>query len=232
MASNGTSERLGNANKPFHVKVKEGRWTILSVLAAFSALAVSAFTLLFTLSPWGNVHAIEPSSYAIIRQDTLGSPGIFTTREHLVLPIEWKNNNGSSALISRLVLYVSERNGDGETHEFNLVKEYPQLSGPAFEEDYAFRNSLTLEPHSISSRVLSFRTAEPSFQLDPFTEYEARIQFLKNNSDTPEERPQSDEQGWRFCTYNNRNSQMIHTGDVQWNWWLFEEARDESCQGE
>ena len=230
MVPEGTREELGHEKNPVHVNVRENKWTVLSVLAAFSALAVSVFTLLFTLSPWGKVHAIEPSSYAIIRQDTLGSPGVTATTEHLVLPVEWKNDKGSSVLIRRLELTISELDGDGGTHDFVLVKEYPQLSGPAFKNDSDFRNSLTLESHSVSTRVLSFRSADGDFQFAPYTKYEARIRFLQNDGSTLEERPRPGKRGWQFCTYDTDSNSMIHTGDVQWNWWVLEQERNRSCQ--
>jgi len=246
---------LGHAERPVHVQVRESRLTwmtlFFTLVTSFLALVVSLVTLWFTWSPRGEVRAIEPSSYAIIRQDTLGpGPGYTATAEHLVLPVEWKNDKGSPVLIRRLELTVREPEGNGETHKFHLIKEYPLLSGQTFKEEYDFRNSLTLEPHSVATRVLSFRSEDFDFQFAPYTEYEVTLRFLlyqpsqplvlqkqwpyflvgQDSRITREERPGPDELGWRFCTYDSFTADMVHTGPVQWNWWRFDEAHNGSCR--
>lgn len=231
MEVEGTRQQgLGYKKNPAHVKVKDNISSILSLVVAVAALFISGLTLWLTLSPRGDVHAIEPSSYTIIRQDNLGSPGITATTEHLVLPMELENTRGRSVLIRQVALTVSEAGEDSETHRFNLVKEYPELSGTAFTDDYTFSNTLSLEPHSVSSRVLSFRSEDKNFEFDRYTEYEVRVEFLKDRGNTPEKRPESDKQGWQFCTYDTRTSNMISSGDIQWNWWRFEESSNGNCE--
>jgi hypothetical protein len=210
-----------------------------------TAVGTSIITLLATLSPSGSVHVIEPSSYAIIRQDTLGKPGWIATAEHLVLPVEWENDYGRSVLIRGLELTVRELEGESGNHKFHLVKEYPKISEQAFKSGYDFRNSLTLEPTSVSTRVLSFRS-EDDFEFDPKTKYELTLRFLQNrppllsrvpllsrllqnNRSTQEEMPLPDEPRWQFCRYDS--NAMITTGDVRWNWWRIAEKEDNrSCR--
>jgi hypothetical protein len=229
----------GTRDDPVYVKVGESLLTWVTLIFSLGALAVSVVTAWVTWSPMGEVRAIEPSAHAIIRKDTLGSPGVTATTEHLVLPVELENDRGTPVLIRRLELTVDELRGDGGTHEFHLVKDYPILSGQAFKNDYDFRNSLTLQPHSVSTQVLSFRSENGDFEFAPYTEYEVTLRFLQNQVPLPgflqtsrttqEVRPWSDEPRWRFCTYDT--AKMIHTGGVQWNWWgRFHEAHNGSCQ--
>jgi len=232
---------LGTSGNPVHVKARESLLTWVTLLVSLFALGVSLWTAWVTWSPRGEVRAIEPSSYAIIQRDTLGSPGVTATTEHLVLPVEWENDRGSPVLIRRLELTVHELEGDGGAHKFHLVKEYPILSGTAFKDDYDFRNSLTLEPHSVSTRVLSFRSEDGDFEFDPYTEYEVTLGFLLNQVPLPlpgflqtsgttgEERPGANEPRWRFCTYDTSTAEMVRTGPVRWNWWRFDEAHNGSC---
>jgi hypothetical protein len=238
----------GNPGNPVHVKIqesvklKESFLTWVTLVFSFIALVVSIVTALFTWSPWGEVRTIKPSSYAIIRQDTLGSPGVTAKTEHLVLPVEWENDRGNPVLIRSLELTVSEREGDGGgTHKFYMVKEYPILSGRTFMNNYDFKDSLTLEPHSVSTRVLSFRSAD-GFEFTPYTEYEVTLGYLLNQAPLlsgflqtshtiAEVQPGAGEPRWQFCTYDTGAKKLIHTGSVKWNWWArFDEAHNGSCR--
>jgi hypothetical protein len=223
----------GNPGNPVHVKVqevqeslklKESGVTWASLGLSIIAAVLSGVTVLLTWAPWGEVSTIEPSSYAIIRRDTLGGPNWIAKSEHLVLPVEWKNRNGGSVIIRRLELSVSKVGGNGESHKFYLVKEYPVMSARAFTKDYDFRDSLTLDRHSVSTRVLSFRSADPRFRFASNTEYEVTLSFLLNSSTTRKEEP-----GWRFCTSDSSNAAMIHSGSVRWDWWLFRGTHNGSC---
>lgn len=124
--------------------------SILSLLVSFGALL---FTLIYNLSP-GAIQPLKPSGYAIIR-----GIGWFPS-DHLVIPIEWVNDGGRPALIRhpRLILRELDDEGKetGKEYRFFLTGEYPDISSNAFKEEYSVKRSFTLEPHSVSLRVLVF----------------------------------------------------------------------------
>ena len=226
---NGNGDALGQPRRPVHVSVKENWWTKGSLIVGLFALLASGLALYLTWSPMGEVEAMSPGSYAIIRQDTLGKPGFVATAEHLVLPVEWRNEKGTSVLVRRMELVV-EKEGGGDQQVFYLVKEYPQVSGQAFSKDYDFKTSLVLEPHSVETRVLSFRSQNGDFRFEPNTGYEAAVRFVRDDRGESETMPPSGEPRWRFCTRatNDPNGWIRH-GDVEWNWWAIHEDDGQGC---
>jgi hypothetical protein len=220
---------LGHKRNPVYVDVKESWWTIGSVVVALLALAASAWALYITWAPSGEVQPIEPSSYAVLRVDPLVGEV-----EHLVVPLEWKNDKGRSVLIRSPRLRVCKLGEadkckeDGEWHIFRLVRDYRDISGGAFAgERYNHKSSLVLKPHSISTNVLAFRflsVGGEKFQFESNVEYRITIDYFQ---DTESRRIEPRYLG-NFCL-KNRTADMILSGNAQWNWWPVDEY-DKSCQ--
>lgn len=152
---------------------------------AIAALVISSLTTVWTIG-WtiywstslGEVTPLEPSGYAIVRgvdPSFEGEPkpgeGVGVgpwPSDHIVLPIEWKNSSGSSALVRDPVLVFSEvgqneASTNGEIRFF-LVGELPEISPTVLnninEKPYTFTNTIALEPHSVSQTFLVFRVED------------------------------------------------------------------------
>lgn len=94
---NGNGDALRQPRRPMHVNVGENWWTQGSMVVGRLALVANIFALYLARSPMREVEAMRPGSNAIIRQDTLGKPGFVATAEHLVLPLEWRNEKGGTS---------------------------------------------------------------------------------------------------------------------------------------
>lgn len=160
------------------MKTEHVNWwsTFAAVVSALFAI-VSAVVAVLVWWPFGEVRPIEPSAYAISRGVDLSS-GRFPS-DHLVVPLEWENSKGRPVLIRQpeLVLYEFDDGEEtGTQHRFLLAGEYADISPEAFSGPYAHKNSLVLDPHSVSLHALIFHIEDwwdPNAQAHYF-------QFAKN----------------------------------------------------
>ncbi len=175
----------------------------VSVLALVVS-ATSVFLSWYWNSPIGDVRPIAPSGYAIIRglDPTFeGEPGPREglgvgpyPSDHIVLPLEWANNSGSSILVKEpvLILHALGRNGEptGSTYKFFLVGEFPEMSAEVFSdantEPHTFKNSLIIEPHTVLQSVAVFRVArwwsgQPNecLRFIPGDSYRVEVRYLR-----------------------------------------------------
>jgi len=185
-------------------ELKKRDWVTVSV--AILALCVSFFSVMLSWywnSPMGDVRPLEPSGYAIIRGidptfegeakqgEGLGV-GPFPS-DHVVLPLEWANNSGSSILVKEpmLVFHRLDRSGKptGDELRFFLVGEFPEMSAQVFNnvntKPHTFKNSIVIEPHTVLQTVSVFRIEgwfkEPNqcFRFIPGQSYQVEIKFLR-----------------------------------------------------
>jgi hypothetical protein len=136
---------------------------------AKAALAVSVFSLLITLyrtSPVGSVEPVMPlTSYALVRGiDPEGTFGPYPS-DHIVLPMEFSNNTGSTVLLKAPRLELDETSTpENENVTFFLTGEYKELSPELLDDvnsqPHTFTPDLVLSPHSVSERNLVFRVSE------------------------------------------------------------------------
>jgi len=165
-------------------------------LTAILALLVSLATLAFTLywaSPFGYVGSVQPSGYAVARGYNFNIEGrevAAAPSDHLVLPLEWENNSGSSVLIKEpeLVLHELDEAGNdvGDAQRFFFVGEYPELSAQVLAtrntNPHPYESSLVLAPHSVSQNVAVFRIKKWLgdnwlFRLKGDTRYRLEIEY-------------------------------------------------------
>jgi hypothetical protein len=185
-------------------KPKKRDWT--SVGVSIAALFVSIFSVLLSWywnSPIGDVSALEPSGYAIVRgiDPTFeGEPGPREglgvgpyPSDHVVMPLEWANNSGSSILVKDPVLVFDPLGRDGppagDEIEFFLVGEFPEMSAQVFNgvntKPHTFKNSLVIEPHTVIQSISVFRIEgwfeEPNqcFRFIPGQRYRVEIRYLR-----------------------------------------------------
>lgn len=185
-------------------KTKKRDWTTAGV--SIAALFVSIFSVMLSWywnSPIGDVRALEPSGYAIVRgidptfegepgpQEGLGV-GPYPS-DHVVLPLEWANNSGSSILVKDPVLVFHQLGRDGrpvgEEIEFFLAGEFPEMSAQVFNgvntKPHTFKNSLIIEPHTVIQSISVFRVEgwfkEPNecFRFIPGQNYRVEIRYLR-----------------------------------------------------
>lgn len=189
------------------------RWReYIGVSIATFALFLSVVTLLIAImkdSAIGSVSPLEPSGYAITRgiKPTLqvnGNPAPDTiseiTSDDLVLPIDWRNSSGAPALIKEPQLELKEVEDGGDSscnreHEdepssftFFFVGEYPELSPQVLAERHSkpitYRSSFTVEPHTVSHRVMVFRiqgwtSKNQYFEIPCGKKYEATLKWSR-----------------------------------------------------
>lgn len=167
----------------------------LSLVVAIVAVVISGAVGIFTYlsnSSIGKVQPLQPSGYTIIR----ASGESRGPSDRLVLPLAWKSDSGKSVLISRprLILHELDQNGDrnGSKKYFLLEGEYDGTSAQALSVTPEYKNSLTLEPHSVNTNLLVFRVQDfwdessenYEFQFHHDRDYHMEVEFLQ----TPGER--------------------------------------------
>jgi hypothetical protein len=143
------------------VTVRQDRWSIVSAVVAIIAVLVSCLALAVTIiwnSAFGDVKAIQPSGYAVIRGDSSG----YYSADRLVLPLEWSNITGSWILIRRPQIVLHELGDGGKENDktFHLAGEYKDMSPETLSGLPQYKNSLSLEPHSVTTNILVFNVEE------------------------------------------------------------------------
>ena len=212
----------------------------IAIWIALLSCIVSLVSALFTLvrsSPYGEIAPIEPSGYAIRNVAPYQTEERFDeaseATDHLVFPLEWRNDSGRHFSMKVPILVLTEVETGGELTEstvlgqgdgpieitqvengsdpretepcrepsrsqlcFFLIGEYPAISDEALTENpYTFKDSVLLEPHSVTHNVLVFRIAkwwkEPNrrFEFEPGKRYEVEIRYRKiqESSENPED---------------------------------------------
>jgi hypothetical protein len=185
-------------------KTKKRDWTTIGV--SIAALFVSIFSVMLSWywnSPIGDVRALEPSGYAIVRgiDPTFeGEPELHKglgvgpwPSDHVVMPIEWANNSGSSILVKDPVLVFQELDRDGhpigDEIRFFLIGEFPEISAQVFNnvntKPHTFKNSVIIEPHTVIQSISVFRVEgwfkEPNqcFRFIPGENYRVELRYLR-----------------------------------------------------
>lgn len=185
-------------------KAQKRDW--ITIVVSVAALFASIFSIMLSWywnSPIGDVRALDPSGYAIIRgidprfegepdpQKGLGV-GPYPS-DHIVLPLEWANNSGSSILVKDPVLVFRELDSDGQPTgdetRFLLVGEFPEVSAQVFNNvntrPHTFKNSIIIEPHTVIQSISVFRVdgwfKEPNqcFRFIPGENYRVEIRYLR-----------------------------------------------------
>jgi len=171
-----------------------------AILALFVSLASMAFTLYWN-SPIGDVQPVSPTALGIVRGMKVEIEGVEGTErlaeapsDHIVLPLTWQNDSGSSVLVKtpKMVLQELDKAPEeggvltGKVHSLLLNGEYPEVSPTVFSkrksEPFSFKGSLVLEPHSVSQNLLVFRVMEwegdnYTFRLKGDTHYRIDIEY-------------------------------------------------------
>jgi len=173
--------------------LRENKWTIgFALLALFVSVATLIYTLLWN-SSFGQVLPLEPTGFAIIRgidpAGELERVGPFPS-DHVVLPLEWTNNSGTSVLIKEVELVFSELGQPGEhasePHKFFLVGTYDEISAEvlthANSELHTFKNSLIVQPHETTRNVLVFRESgwgenDTNFRFRAGEKYQVDVEY-------------------------------------------------------
>ena len=140
--------------------ITKGRpWvTAVTFLVAVVALIVAIVGLVLALQgrlAGAQVTPYEPTGYTVIRgQDQFPS-------DLLVLPLEWENSGGQTAVVRypSLTLHNVE---SGQDLVLDLAGEYADISAKAFQDAAAYKpeRSFLLAPHAVSLRVLAFRVSD------------------------------------------------------------------------
>jgi hypothetical protein len=169
---------------------QETKWKIETVISLFSfliSIGALAFTIYFNLVP-GTVQPFKPSGFTIIRGiDPFPS-------DHIVLPLEWQNSGGRSALIRhpRLILHEIDNNGKETGNNpiiFYLAGDYQDISATAFTVKYNTKSSFIIDPHTITQKTLVFhinnwwddKGSTYSFRFVGGTKYKANIAYEINS---------------------------------------------------
>jgi hypothetical protein len=192
------SEQTQKKPQPNARDPEERRWrieigveTTISLAALLVSIASLAFTLIYNLAP-GEVYPLKPAGYAIIR-----GVSVFPS-DHLVLPMEWENSSGKPIVIRHPYLVLRELDPAGKEtgteYRFLLAGEYPEISSKSFLENHSIKRSFTLEPHSLSVKILLFHrdrwwdenSSQYSFQFPADTAFRVYIGFQRNLEDQPE----------------------------------------------
>jgi hypothetical protein len=179
----------------------------VTAVTAILALIVSLGSLGFSLywvSPIGDVQAVDPTEIGIVRGIKPEIEGTEETErlaevpsDHIVMPLTWQNNSGTSVLVGtpKLVLQEFDQAPDdggvpiGSPHYLLLVGEYPEIDPAVLSErhsePFSLRGSLVLQPHSVTQNMLVFRVmgweVEPnrSFRIKGDTHYRVSIEYEK-----------------------------------------------------
>ena len=140
--------------------ITKGRPWVTAVTFLVSVLALIVAIVGLVLALQGRFAApkvtpYEPTGYTIIRgQDTFPS-------DLLVLPLEWENSSGQTAVVRypSLKLHNVE---SGEDLVFDLTGEYADISTNVFQGGAGYKpeRSFLLEAHAVSLRVLAFRASD------------------------------------------------------------------------
>jgi hypothetical protein len=113
--------------------------------------------------------------------------------DHVVLPLEWSNSSGSSVLVKNPVLVLRALGQDGEPtgeeRRFFMAGEFPDMSAEvlnnANSKPHTFKNSLILQPHTVSQSMAVFRVEgwdrEPNecFRFRPGERYRVGVEFQR-----------------------------------------------------
>ena len=123
---------------------------IITIMAVTLILAIiGAAPILWDWISPGEVRPIQPSGYGIIREiDPHPS-------DHILLPLEWENTGRRHELVRQPYLVLREIE-TGTKYRFPLAGEYPDISQNSLGKGYIIKESLILDPHSISPKVLVF----------------------------------------------------------------------------
>jgi hypothetical protein len=195
---------MANASEQDEAREKAnngGRPNWVALLALFISILSFVYTF-YRSSPIGEVTPQEVSGYAIVRGvdpsfEGEPEPGEGVTvgpwpSDHVVVPMEWSNSSGSSALVRGPELVFSElgQNDKATVDEvrFFLVGQLPEVSPTALNninaKPYTFTNTLVLEPHSVSQSFLVFRVEDwdgknRCFRFHQGQQYSASIEFRR-----------------------------------------------------
>lgn len=213
--------------------------TIISVVA----VVFSGISLIFTLvrnSALGEVGPVEPSAYGVVRGvDRVQGIGPHPS-DHLLLPIEWKNASGRTAIVKqpRLTLQKLSKEGKkvGTEIVFTLAGEYPDVSTESFQERYSHKSAILIEPRSVTTNTLVFHIEDfwienggRYFRFAPYNRYKVNVTYVKYSGLS---KPLS----WLFSSYadgekteNLLEELTIHgsvqdlklngTGEPWWDYW-------------
>ena len=140
---------MNESNEPVWNKIG----MFFTIGLSIAALAISCCSYMYVTSP-GEVQPHKPSGYGFIR-------GIHPfPSDHIVLPIEWENTGGRAVTVRHSYLVLRELGPDDNETEteycFLLAGEYPDISTNSFDEFYSIKDSLILDPHSITHKNLVF----------------------------------------------------------------------------
>jgi hypothetical protein len=137
--------------KILHLQKKAITISIWALAISIIALTLSSmYTFWDKISP-PNVKVYPPPGYTIIRE-LADDPS-----DHLVIPFEFENKGGTTAIIRNPSLVLHDVNSDAiivykHAGIFNEIsfKEFSEIYG------YVFRRSILVEPHSVTSVYLVF----------------------------------------------------------------------------
>ncbi|MGB3632873.1 MAG: hypothetical protein WA982_02405 [Rubrobacteraceae bacterium] len=167
--------------------MNEKKWHI-EILISLLALGIASLSLFFTWwynSSLGEVEPLTPSAYAVSR-------GVETfPSDHLIFPMEWKNDSGRSVLIRDLQLILVDTES-GKEQRFLLAGEYPEISKRSFENPYSRKNSFVLDPHTVSLKTLMLHTenwwdrndqSDYNFKFTEGSKYRVLVKYFRNSEE-------------------------------------------------
>jgi hypothetical protein len=150
--------------------------TWIPIILSSLTKVIAIVTFIVTVNPWAPVGVVTPTvGVAIVRGIDPTFPGEPKPGEgvgigpypsdHLVVPLEWRNDTGSSLSFHQPILILHKLNQNGEDTEdelkFYMINELPDLSSDTLEsisrKPMGFSNTVYVQPHSIVKSVALFR---------------------------------------------------------------------------
>lgn len=141
----------------------------------------------------GDVKPLSPSQYGIIR-----GMGSFPS-DFLIIPLTWENTMARAVEIRNptLVLYELTANIEdtGKQIRYTMDGELRDVSGNSINNmDYSYKNSIQLEPNSLTQRVMVFHTeswwnpnnSDSKFTFKKDESYRVSLCYDKNGIKQPE----------------------------------------------
>jgi len=222
-------------------------------------IAIPVATLALTLlasSTIGSVEPIKPSGFGILRDVPLaGSNSVVPSgQDNILLPLPWKNTTGSRVLLQEPRLILTESGYEGNTGNeapcnyssdspvatfwFNLAGEYPDITRDSIDtKPFTLVNTIILEPHSVTQKVLDFRpmhfwapnkgSTTTYFQVPGDQKYDVDIEYRRAPVDTigrdviiraTDRNDQVEGSQSQDLSQNQEQAQLKPTGPIRCTW--------------
>jgi hypothetical protein len=177
--------------------------TWMPIMLSTFTTVIAIVTFVVTVNPWAPVGPVTPPvGVAIVRgidPHFAGEPrpgegvsvGLWPS-DHLVVPLEWRNDTGSALLIQQptLILHKINRSGQatGDQVNFFMINELADTNAGTLvninKEPLTYSNTVYVQPHSIVRSVTLFRVEDWAgrnrcFRFHQGESYRVEIQYRR-----------------------------------------------------